>query len=98
MHPHMAEIVAKAWLHVRARRCVERLAGRAQHVMHDRRRYAIGWAGSRALERIFALLSTLLALASTSRMLPAGTGALEQAADRRRHCWCRFNLMSQLLH
>lgn len=38
MHAHIAEIGAEARLHEAARRRIERPAGRAQHLMHDRRR------------------------------------------------------------
>jgi hypothetical protein len=37
MHPHTAEILSETRLHEVARRAVERPAGRAQHVMHNRR-------------------------------------------------------------
>jgi len=62
MHPHPAEVVAEARLHESARVRVERLAGRAQHLVHDRRH-----RGSLRLARGMALpaqsfLATLSAL------------------------------------
>jgi hypothetical protein len=82
---HPAEVVPEARLHKRARACVERLAGRAQHVMHDRRG-DVGRvrAGGLALQ---ALLLARGALAAAGRVVAAGAGALQYACCRRGRRW-----------
>jgi hypothetical protein len=50
MNPHLAEVMAKARLEKRAGLLIEGLAGRAQYVMHNRRRCSWPTAGCAALK------------------------------------------------
>jgi hypothetical protein len=59
--------MSKARFHVRPSRCIERLAGRAQHVSNDRRRYPVNrWSriNTAGLQHI-----------TDARLLPSAVGA-----------------------
>jgi hypothetical protein len=88
MHAHAAKIVSETRLHKRTRRGVERLAGRAQYVMHDwwhmldRARIHCG-----TLRCPLTLLAARLALATRDGVVAAGARALEHVRLRWRNGW-----------
>src|SRR5262249_52105905 len=70
-------VVAEARFHERARRSVQRLARRTEHVVHDRRHGGRPRAGAGAALQAHRLLLALLALALRARGATAGAFALQ---------------------
>jgi hypothetical protein len=82
MHPDAAKVMAEVWLHERAGVCVERLAGRSQHLVDDRRRIlapdpAPRLGEGRALQATPTMPAARLALAAGFSMPAAGAFALK---------------------
>src|SRR5215472_13570358 len=79
MHPYMAEVMAKTRLHQGAGAGIQRLSGRAQHLMDDRRNFLSSrMVDGLTLQHLFLLLSAGVALAASLGMAPTGAFTLQQ--------------------
>lgn len=79
MNSHPAEIMPEARFHEGARRSVQRLAGRAENFMHNRRHFVRLRASGTALQCILPFLAASFALAARAGRAAAGAFALQQA-------------------